>query len=98
LDDVADACRSRARDAFLLSQNIKRYASVKRTNIITTEGWNHIKETFDIYPKGLNREEVDLLQLIRDCGPISCANLALRLMVNENNIKSEIEVRLREFQ
>jgi Holliday junction resolvasome RuvABC ATP-dependent DNA helicase subunit len=97
LDEVSDACRSRARDAFLLSQNIKRYVSVAKTKAISSEDWNNIKSTFDIFPKGLHKEEVELLELVKDCGPISCANLALRMMVNEDNIKSELEIRLREL-
>jgi Holliday junction resolvasome RuvABC ATP-dependent DNA helicase subunit len=97
LDEISDSCRSRARDAFLLSQNIKRYVSVKNTKAISREDWNDIKDTFDIFPRGLSKEEVELLELIRDSGPISCGNLALRLMVNEDNIKSELEVRLREL-
>jgi Holliday junction resolvasome RuvABC ATP-dependent DNA helicase subunit len=45
----------------------------------------------------LRREELNLLKAIKNLGPISCANLAKRLMVNENNIEKEIEVRLREL-
>jgi Holliday junction DNA helicase RuvB len=97
LDEIADACRSRARDAFLLSQNIKRYVSVYKTKAIYSGDWNDIKSTFDIFPRGLHKEEVELLKLVKDFGPISCANLALRLMVNESNVKSEMEVRLREL-
>jgi len=97
LDDIADACRSRARDAFLLSQNVKRYLSLHGTKAISDASWKDIKSTFDIFPRGLHKEEVDLLEVVRDSGPISCANLALRLMVNEDNIKSELEVRLREL-
>jgi Holliday junction DNA helicase RuvB len=97
LDDISEACRSRARDAFLLSQNIKRYISFSDVKAIGEKEWNDIKDTFEIYPRGLNKEEVNLLTIIRDSGPISCANLALRLMVNEENIKSELEVRLREL-
>lgn len=97
LDDISGACRSRARDAYLLSQNIKRYLNLKNTKEVSEEGWNEIKNTFDIFPMGLSTEEVSLLEFIKDNGPISCSNLALMMMVNEDNIKSEIEVRLREL-
>jgi len=97
LKEVADACRSRARDAFLLSQNIIRHSIISGSKVITDKDWNDISETFEIYPLGLNKQEVDLLELIKDHGPISCANLALKLYVNEDNIKSEMEIRLREL-
>ncbi|HUW48643.1 MAG TPA: AAA family ATPase [Patescibacteria group bacterium] len=97
LNDLADACRSRARDAYLLSQNVKRYMTLNKIKTLTQKDWQSIKSVFDIYPKGLHKEEVNLLEAIRDFGPISSANLALRLMVNESNVKSEMEIRLREL-
>jgi Holliday junction DNA helicase RuvB len=98
LEEVADACRSRARDAFLLSQNIKRFKNIAALKDEVSESdWANIKSIFDISPKGLRREELNLLKAIKNLGPISCANLAKRLMVNENNIEKEIEVRLREL-
>lgn len=95
--EITEACRSRARDAFVLSQNIKRYVSFSDTKAIGPKEWKDIKDTFEIYPRGLNREELRLLKVIKNSGPISCSNLALRLMVNEDNVKSELEVRLREL-
>jgi len=97
LDELSDACRSRARDAFVLAQNIKRYTSLNRRNKFTQEDWSDIKDIFEIFPMGLNKEEVKLLRKIKEYGAISCSNLALEMMVNEDNIKSEIEVRLREL-
>jgi len=97
LDDLSDACRSRARDAFILSQNIKRYMRLNNKTILSQQEWEEVKCVFDIFHKGLRKEEISLLEEIRDNGPISCANLALRLMVNESNVKSEMEVRLREL-
>ena len=97
MNEIADACRSRARDAFLLSQNIKRFLSFSSTNVVSSEVWEEIKVIFDIFPKGLKKEELTLLEAIRDYGPISSANLARRLMVNEKNIKLEMEIRLSEL-
>jgi Holliday junction resolvasome RuvABC ATP-dependent DNA helicase subunit len=60
-------------------------------------GWEKIKSIFEIYPMGLNRQEVELLKIINEKGPISSANLALTMMVNTDNIESEIEIRPREI-
>jgi len=95
--ELSDACRSRARNAYQLAQNIKRYANLNKLNTITTKDWEDIKNIFDIQWRGLTSEEVKLLRIIKDHGPISCSSLALILMVNENNIKSELEVRLKEL-
>ena len=96
-DDLADACRSRARDAFLLSQNILRYIRMTGATTLTEVEWNAIKQIFSISHKGLTQEEVALLKVVRDFGPMSCSSLAVKLMVNEENVKSELEVRLKEL-
>ena len=95
--DISDACRGRGRDAFVLSQKINRYLIKNGTNILNEKGWDIIKNIFEIYPKGLNKQEVELMELISDNMPISSANLALMMMVNSDNIESEIEVRPREL-
>jgi Holliday junction DNA helicase RuvB len=97
LSKLADACRSRARDAYVLTQNIKRYCSLNSLNYLDNKHWDELKDIFDIRPCGLRREEVNLLKVIANHGPISCANIALKLMVNEDNVKSELEIRLREL-
>lgn len=94
---LSDACRNRARDAFVLSQNIKRYCNMYRVNYLNDEHWSDLRNIFDIRPLGLRREEVDLLEVVSNHEPISCANIALKLMVNEDNVKSELEIRLREL-
>ena len=96
-DDLADACRSRARDAFLLSQNILRFIRMSNIAILTEVEWTAIKDIFNISHLGLNQEEVSLLKVVKDFGPLSCSSLAVKLMVNEENIKSELEVRLKEL-
>jgi len=95
--DLALACRGRARDAFKLSQHIKRFCSMRDTNQLTKEGWSELKDIFGIYANGLSKQEVQLLKLIKDEGPISCRNLAIKMNVNENNIESEIEIRVKEL-
>jgi len=94
---IATACRGRARDAFLLAENMKRYCSMEKTNMLTKVGWEKIKHIFGIYPNGLNDQEVDLLRILADNSPISCLNIAVRMGVNERNVEEEIEIRPKEI-
>ena len=96
-EDIAYACRGRARDAFLLSQNVQRYCNMRNTGILNKKGWEEIKDIFGIYPKGLNSQEIELMDALQEYGPISCHNLAVILKVNEKNVESELEVRPREL-
>lgn len=97
LDDIAKACRNRARDGYVLAKNIERFAKINGINVIDDNSWNEIKSIFDIKPMGLNKIELDILKYVAEHGPVSCSNIALSFMVNEDNITSEIEVRLREL-
>jgi Holliday junction DNA helicase RuvB len=94
-DDLVYACRGRGRDTFTLSNNLRRYLG--NNKILTDEGWKEFKDIFSIYPHGLNKEEFELLKVIQENQPISSSNAALLLMVNEKNIKEELEIRLKEL-
>jgi Holliday junction resolvasome RuvABC ATP-dependent DNA helicase subunit len=96
-EDIAFACRGRARDAYLLSQNIQRYCTMYKLNVFGNKGWEDIKGIFSIHQMGLKTEEVSLLKVIEAAGQISSTNLAVKLGVNVSNIESEIEVRPREL-
>jgi len=95
--DVAYACRGRARDAFILSQNIQRYCVMHGANELTPEGWKSLKQIFSVHNKGLKTSEVDLMKILADSGPMSCNNLAIKMGVNPDNIESELEIRPREL-
>ena len=97
LDDLSYACRGRGRDTFRLAQKIKRALKIDGKSELDDKVWKYLKDVFGIFPMGLNRQEVDLLRIVNDKEPISCANLALTMMLNTDNIESEIEVRPREL-
>lgn len=95
--DISWACRGRGRDTFVLSTYIQRYCSMENTKILDVKGWTAVKEIFDIYPLGLNAQEIKLLKLLSKHSPLSCHNIAIRLGVNERNVESELEIRPREL-
>jgi holliday junction DNA helicase RuvB len=98
LDDLSDACRGRARNAFVLSQNINRYFNgFHGKRILEQNNWDTIKNIFEIHAMGLNKQEIQLLKIIYDNNIISASNIALTMMVNVDNIESEIEIRPREL-
>jgi len=96
-NSLAEACRGRGRNAFVLAQNINRYFSKKNAFVLGETDWDNLKSIFEIYPLGLNRQEIELLRIIYEQGPISSANIALTMMVNTDNVESEIEIRPREL-
>lgn len=95
--EIAKACRGRARDAFLLAENIKRLCAVHKTNRITVREWKELTRIFNIYPEGLHSQEVSLLEILAANSPISGYNIAVKMGVNERNVEEDIEIRLKEI-
>lgn len=95
--DLALTCRGRARDAYVLSTNIQRYLNISGCKEFTQNDLDVLKGMLGVLPMGLKRAEVELLKAVSEHGPISASNLAIKLMVNQNNIEEELEIRLREL-
>lgn len=94
LEDLAYACRGRGRDTCALAEKIKRQCI---GNSFTVSKWNELKDIFGIYPMGLNAQELTLMRIIRTAGAISSSNIAARMMIGEENVSEEIEIRPREL-
>lgn len=95
--ELAYAARARARDAYNLAQHLKRMACIVGSNTITNVEWNKLKVILQLNPMGLKNEELRLLKIVGEQGPISCANIAIIMMVNPDNISDELEIRPREL-
>ena len=97
--DIGYACRGRARTAFLLAQNIRRYCKINNTNVMTSKGWLELSQVFGIHPLGLNNKEIKLMKILHGgaCDFLSCGNLAIKLGVTEDNVKDEWEQRPKEL-
>lgn len=96
--DLSHACRGRGRDTFVIAQNINRYMHQKRGNdVFTKSDWSKFKNIFEIYHMGLNRQELEMLKIVKKAGSISSGNIALAMMINTDNVESELETRPREL-
>jgi len=93
LEDITYACRGRARNTFVLSQNIKRYCVMKNIDYLDDKGWNEIKNIFGIYSYGLNSQEISFLNILNENSSLSSKSIALKMGVNLSNVESEIEIR-----
>lgn len=95
--DLALTCRGRARDAYVLSTNIRRHIKITGRNEFGQNDLDVLKGRLGILPMGLKRAEVEVLKAVDEHGPISASNLAIKLMVQVENIEEELEIRLREL-
>lgn len=97
--DLVQACRGRGRDTFVLTQNIKRFWAAYSIDEekLSSDMWEKLKSILGIGKQGLYEREIELVNLIAKHGPISANNLATMMMVNEDNVRQELEVRPREL-
>lgn len=96
-DDIAYACRKRARNAFSMAQDIIRYCNMQNTNEFNNDGWDYIKDTFGFHDLGLRCQELSMLKVLAEKSPIAVKNLAVILGLNKNNIEDEISIWPREL-
>ena len=96
-EDLAYACRGRARDTFMLAGHVERLCHMEKTITLTHTRWEKLKDVFGIFPLGLNAQEIELLNIIKDTGTISCRNIAIKMGIEEENVHSEIEIRPKEL-
>ena len=96
-ESISYATRGRARDAFMVAQDIKRYCNMNKTSVFDDKAWKELKSVFTIYPYGLNSQEVRFLRVLAKESPISCNAIAIKMGVNSDNIESEIEMRPKEL-
>lgn len=91
---IIDACRGRARDAYLLSDDLKHAC---KDNYLSLEDWERYKEIFNINELGLNVMELEYLNILNHHERMSSVNIGKKLGLNRRNIEEEIEVRLMEL-
>lgn len=98
-DEIAYLCRGRARGAYLFSVDIERECRLYNTKIFDDNRLENLKETITNYgfPLGLLKEEVDMMNFIKEESPISAYNLSIKLMVEEETITQDYEIRPREL-
>ena len=97
IEDLSWACRGRARDAYLLSDEIRRYCTMKKTKSLNGKGWNTLKMILSIHAYGLYTEEVNLLHVLADHNRISAKNLAAYVGRDIKSVEDELEPRLKEL-
>jgi len=95
--DLALTCRGRARDAYGLSLNIRRYLEMNGGKVFSQTDLNRLKGMLAVQPMGLTRAEVEVLKAIAEHQPVSVSNLAIRLMTTINVVEEDLEIRLREL-
>lgn len=96
-DEIAYACRGRARGAFMVSEDIGRECNINNTKVFDDTKWEYLKEIIYRFPLGLNEQEVEMMEIIKEESPISAYNLSTKMMVEEDTITKDYEIRPREL-
>ena len=66
INEVASVCRGNARQAQSMANQISSYLASKKSNELTRNGWNEIKDSLSIYPLGLTELELNVLKILKE--------------------------------
>lgn len=95
---LTDICRGRGRDAYMFSQNIIRHCIINKKKVFSNADLDNLASLFQMYAGGITKQEFNVLKAIGENEPVALTSLAMVLMVGEENLENELEVRLRELQ
>ena len=96
-EELAYACRGRARDAYILSTYIDRYCQMNDSKLFTVDAWREVKTIMGLHSYGLKSQEVEMLKILKVNSPMSLNNISIKMGLNTFNVEEEIEPRIREL-
>jgi Holliday junction resolvasome RuvABC ATP-dependent DNA helicase subunit len=94
ISEVSSVCRGNARQAQAMANQISSYLSSKKSNKLTSEGWNDIKSKLSIYPLGLSEIELNVIKILKDHGEVRLTNLSAKTNLTKDMLQKNVELYL----
>ena len=94
IDEVASVCRSNARQAQSMANQISSYLSSKNSNKLTSGGWSEIKGKLSIYPLGLSEIELNIIKILKEHGEVRLTNLSAKTNLTKDMLQKNVEMYL----
>jgi len=94
LNEISSVCRGNARQAQSMANQISGYLASKNSNKLTSEGWNDIKGKLSIYPLGLSEIELNVINILKECGEVRLTNLSAKTNLTKDMLQKNVEMYL----
>jgi Holliday junction resolvasome RuvABC ATP-dependent DNA helicase subunit len=92
--EVSSVCRSNARQAQAMANQISAYLSSKKSNKLTSDGWTDIKSKLSIYPLGLSEIELNVIKILKEHGEVRLTNLSAKTNLTKDMLQKNVELYL----
>jgi Holliday junction resolvasome RuvABC ATP-dependent DNA helicase subunit len=89
--DIVSVCRGTPREVVKLSDRIKQFCEVKKSNIFEKKDWEYLRKKCGINYLGLNNHEVKHLLSLKEHGELTITMLAAKLRLDRTTIQRDIE-------
>ena len=94
LNEISRVCRGNARQAQSMANQISGYLASKNSNKLTSEGWSDIKGKLSIYPLGLSEIELNVINILKECGEVRLTNLSAKTNLTKDMLQKNVEMYL----
>jgi Holliday junction resolvasome RuvABC ATP-dependent DNA helicase subunit len=94
ITEISSVCRSNARQAQSMANQISAYLSSKKSNKLSTDGWTEIKSKLSIYPLGLSEIELNVIKILKDHGELRLTNLSAKTNLTKDMLQKNVELYL----
>jgi len=94
LGEVSSVCRGNARQAQSMANQISGYLASKKSNELTSDGWNDIKSKLSIYPLGLSEIELNVIKILKEHGEVRLTNLSAKTNLTKDMLQKNVEIYL----
>jgi Holliday junction resolvasome RuvABC ATP-dependent DNA helicase subunit len=94
IDEIASVCRSNARQAQSMANQISGYLAGKKSNELTKDGWEEIKNKLSIYPLGLSEIELNVIKILKEHGEVRLTNLSAKTNLTKDMLQKNVELYL----
>ena len=94
LNEISSVCRGNARQAQSMANQISGYLASKNSNKLTSEGWSDIKGKLSIYPLGLSEIELNVINILKECGEVRLTNLSAKTNLTKDMLQKNVEMYL----
>jgi Holliday junction resolvasome RuvABC ATP-dependent DNA helicase subunit len=89
---LASVCRSTARQAVMLADDIQTFLAPKHRKVFTRSDWEQLRKRLSIHPLGLSGLELQVLNILGNSKDVSLTRLAATMCMTPQSVRQDCEL------
>jgi Holliday junction resolvasome RuvABC ATP-dependent DNA helicase subunit len=91
---LASVCRSTARQAVMMADDIQTFLAPKHSKVFTKSDWESLRKRLSIHPLGLSGLELQVLKILGASKDVSLTRLAATMCMTPQSVRQDCELYL----